>query len=249
MAGAAPCSYTSQRGRRRGPLPLYLVLHYAGGTGEDMVEASGMSTLGDRRGFVAAYPDALPRSRPFWNATESKGKPDDVAFARDLIAALVRRGCADPQRVYATGVSNGASMDYLLACRLGDRIAGIGPIAGAYATRLPCEPPRPISVIEIHGTGDTIAPYAGRGGVTLSVPRFLAAWRERDECPAKPVRSVPEEHATRFDWAPCTAGSRVAHIRLTGAGHGLPPNPPLQGKRSKLDASRAVVDFFSPAGP
>ena len=231
------------------PLPLYLVLHYASGTGADMERASGMSALGDQRGFVAAYPDALPRSRPFWNATESKGKPDDVAFARDLIALLVRRGCADPERVYATGMSNGSSMDYLLACRLGDQIAGIGPIAGAYPTRIPCDPPRPLSVIEIHGTGDTVAPYAGRRGVTFSVPAFLAAWRERDNCPAKAVRSVPEKLATRFDWAPCKAGTRLAHVRLTGAGHGLPPNPPFEGKRSKFEASRAVVDFFSPAAP
>src|SRR3954466_12414230 len=44
--------------------PLYLVLHFAGGTGAQMQRVSGMSELGDRRGFVAAYPDALPRSRP-----------------------------------------------------------------------------------------------------------------------------------------------------------------------------------------
>jgi poly(3-hydroxybutyrate) depolymerase len=103
-------------------------------------------------------------------------------------------------------------------------------------------------VIEIHGTGDTIAPYAGRRGVTLSVPGFLAAWRTRDGCPAKAVRSAVD-HATRLDWSPCAAGTRVAHIRMPGVGHGLPPNPSLQGKSSKLDASRAVVDFFSRAAP
>src|SRR3954463_1880814 len=63
------------------PAPLYLVLHFAGGTGAEMERVSGMSGLGDRRGFVAAYPDALPRSRPFWNASGSASKPDDVAFA------------------------------------------------------------------------------------------------------------------------------------------------------------------------
>jgi poly(3-hydroxybutyrate) depolymerase len=55
--------------------------------------------------------------------------------------------------------------------------------------------------------------------------------------------SMPRVGATRFDWAPCDAGTRVAHLRLTGAGHGLPPNPPIQGRRSKLDASRAIADF------
>jgi polyhydroxybutyrate depolymerase len=229
------------------PQPLYLVLHFAGGTGAQMEGVSGFDALGDRRGFVVAYPDALPRSRPFWNATEAGSKPDDVAFARGLVDLLAKRGCADPARVYATGVSNGASMSYLLACRLGDRLVGIAPVAGSYLTDLPCDPPRPLSILEIHGTGDTVAPYGGREGRTMSVPDFLAAWRTRDRCPATGTRkSMPRVHATRFDWGPCDAGSRVAHLRLTGAGHGLPPNPPLQGKRSKLDASRAVADFFTP---
>jgi poly(3-hydroxybutyrate) depolymerase len=81
----------------------------------------------------------------------------------------------------------------------------------------------------------------------MSVPDFLAAWRTRDACPAKGTRkSLPRVHATRFDWSPCDAGARVAHLRLTGAGHGLPPNPPIQGRRSTVDAPRAIVDFFTP---
>jgi polyhydroxybutyrate depolymerase len=229
------------------PQPLYLVLHFAGGTGRQMARISNMSALGDRRGFIAAYPDALPRARPFWNIGGAESKPDDVAFARDLIDLLAKRGCVDAQRVYATGVSNGASMSYLLACRLGDRIGGFAPVAGSYLTDLRCDPPRPLSLLEIHGTGDTVAPYAGRRGRTLSVTALLAAWRERDKCPATGTRkSLRRARATRFDWAPCDADSRVAHIRLTGAGHGLPPNPPIQGKRSKLDASKAIVDFFTP---
>jgi polyhydroxybutyrate depolymerase len=212
-----------------------------------MAAATGMSELADRRGFVVAYPEALPRDRPFWNATESTAKPDDVAFARDLIALLAKRGCADAARVYVTGVSTGASMTYLLACRLGDRIAGIAPIAGSYIDDLPCDPPRPPSVLEIHGTGDTVAPYQGRKGRTMSVPEFVARWRTRDGCPAAAKRTtLRKEHGARFDWAPCKDATKVAHIRLTAAGHGLPPNPPLQGKRSKLDATRAVVDFFTP---
>jgi polyhydroxybutyrate depolymerase len=138
-------------------------------------------------------------------------------------------------------------MSYLLACRLGDRLAGIAPVAGSYLTDLQCDPPHPLSVLEIHGTGDTVAPYAGRRGRTLSVPAFLAAWRERQGCPAPAARrSLPRVRAVRFDWAPCDGATRVAHIRLTGAGHGLPPNPPIQGQRSKLDAPRAIADFFTP---
>ncbi|MEA2480624.1 MAG: polyhydroxybutyrate depolymerase, partial [Thermoleophilaceae bacterium] len=216
--------------------PLLLALHYAGADGRIMEALSGFSRSADRRGFVVAYPDALPRSRPFWNATASPAKPDDVAFARDLIARLAAEGCVDPDRVSATGVSSGASMVALLGCRL--HLTGIAPVAGSYTRVTACPGAPPLDVLEVHGTGDTVAPYGGRPGRSASVPEFLAGWRATDGCTAPPRR-----RGERTDW-PCAHDTRVAQLKLRGAGHGLPPNPPIQGRRSKTDVPKAITSFL-----
>ena len=48
------------------PLPLLLALHGVGGNGRFMAHYTGLSKLGDRAGFVVAYPSALG-SLPRWN--------------------------------------------------------------------------------------------------------------------------------------------------------------------------------------
>ena len=62
----------------------------------------------------------------------------------DLIDDLVARDNIDAQRIYANGFSNGAGLSYLLACRLTNRYAAIGGVAGAYLLPLDeCRPADP----------------------------------------------------------------------------------------------------------
>ena len=55
---------------------------------------------------------------------------NDVAFIAALIDHLIKKFNADPKRVYATGMSNGAMMSYRLGCELSGKIAAIAPVAG-----------------------------------------------------------------------------------------------------------------------
>jgi polyhydroxybutyrate depolymerase len=69
----------------------------------------------------------------------------------------------DPDRIYATGFSNGAIMVYRLACELSDQLAAIGPVS---ATQIlddeqACHPGRSVPVIHFHGTADRLNPYEG----------------------------------------------------------------------------------------
>jgi polyhydroxybutyrate depolymerase len=232
--------------RRGRPVPLVLALHGAGGNGPWMEYSTGLSGLADREGFAVAYPTATG-TPPRWNVAGPPGKdPDDVGFVRDLLAALQGHACVDSARVFATGVSNGGGMAARLGCELSDRLRAIAPVAGGYSALPPCVPVRPVSVLEIHGTGDHVVPYWGRGPARQGdVLRFVRGWAQRDRCPPHPARTMAAPGIGRLAWAPCYAGSVVEHLRVMGGRHVWPVAARGHGRRLGLSASLAVLRFFA----
>lgn len=182
--------------------------------------------------------------------TDTPSKPDDVGFVRALLNRLERDACTDPDRVYATGVSNGGGMAVRLACSLSDRIAAIAPVAGGYSTfEGDCEPTEPVAVFEIHGTGDRITPYRGREGGRGSVARLLRLWAARNGCPQLPfTREMLRGGAERWDWVapPCAPDGLMRHVRIVRFGHGWPGGTrgPVQGRGSDYPATREIWRFF-----
>ena len=86
---------------------------------------------------------------------------DDVPFFEALLDEIGAWADVDPDRVFATGISNGGAMSYRLACDMPERIAGIASVAGMNAaeTAPGCTPSEPVPVLHIHGTDDPCAPY------------------------------------------------------------------------------------------
>lgn len=237
-----------------GSRPLVIGLPGANGHGREFAEFSGLRKLSETAGFVGLFPTATGQ-RPFWNIAAFKSGADDVGYIEALIDELEASGCADPARVYATGVSNGGGMSALLGCRLADKLAAIAPVAGGYKTLPPCAPARPLPVLEIHGSRDPIVPYAGRPPDRLgSVPRFLVSWAQRDGCQPGAHRSEIGPATIESVWVGCTPGTTVIGIKLYGAGHMWPGSHPLgaQGP-TNLVAATTVWNFFKryklPAAP
>jgi polyhydroxybutyrate depolymerase len=225
------------------PLAVVLAFHGAGGNGEEMADYSELTPLADHDHFIAVYPTA-GSSRHFWTLNgRDATKPDDVGFIAALLKLLPRRVCMDAQRVYATGVSNGGGFAARVGCVLSSRIAAIAPVAGGYSSLDPCHPDRPVSVLEIHGTADKVVPYNGKppdyGG---SVPRFLAGWADRDDCPAPAAPVFVARGTERFDWGQCAGGTSVLHFRLSGVGHTWPGS--RDSRSSPIAAGRTVWRFF-----
>ena len=157
-------------GAREGkPLALVFDLHGSGSNGEQQALSSGLRDLADREDFVVAHPDGAVTApghpeQHFWNipgvpliggAAVPPGTADDVQFISDAIDAVAAATCVDARRVYVTGMSGGARMTSLLACRLAQRIAAVAPVAGlragppgtgADAAPAPegCQPSRPV---------------------------------------------------------------------------------------------------------
>src|SRR6185503_17547684 len=105
---------------------------------------------------------------------------------------LERTHRVDPDRVFATGISNGGMMAGRLACDLPGRFAAIAPVAATLATS--CDRAEPVSVLHIHGTADMSVPIAGGFGPRALTPvdhlpleEVLARWRAIDGCTGGPA--------------------------------------------------------------
>jgi polyhydroxybutyrate depolymerase len=200
-------------------LPLVIGLHGAGGTGEDFDARTGLSAYGDDQGFATVFPTAAS-SRRFWSLNRA-ADPDDVPRIEALLDAIETLGCTDPDRVYATGVSNGGGFAARLGCELAGRIAAVAPVAGGYRALDRCPPTRRSSLLEIHGLADHVVPYRGiPPDFKGNVPRFVARWAKRHGCSPRPVRTHPSRGVTRLRYRGCEDGTGVEHIAIAGLDHG-----------------------------
>ncbi len=229
-------------GLHRSP-PLVLALHGFHGNGPQMERYSGLSRVADRHRFVVAYPSS---AGTYWNSTAAPELPNDVAFLRSLISALQRRLCVGP--VFATGVSNGGGMVALLGCDDSAEILAIAPVAGGYSHQPGCDPARPVSVLEIHGTADQEVPYFGprRRPTSDGVPPFVNGWVSRDRCDPAPSERPIAVRTTLFTFGHCAAGAIVQHVRIRGGRHQWPgATPPDPGPPATISASQEVWRFFA----
>jgi polyhydroxybutyrate depolymerase len=211
-----------------------------------MERYSGLSHQADLHGFVVAYPDSVG---PKWNIGEVRTHADDVAYIDALITDLQSSYCLDAQRTFATGISNGAGMAALLGCELSARLTAVAPVAGIYDNWTSCRGAQPVSLLEIHGTADRIAPYFGTGGTASSSndpPSFVRGWVHRETC----LRTANIQHiATRtqlYRWSGCAGGTDVEHIRINEGGHDWPGSlPPGPGPPATICAACMIWSFFS----
>ncbi|MFI5260113.1 MAG: alpha/beta hydrolase family esterase [Candidatus Limnocylindrales bacterium] len=217
------------------PVPLLIELHGGGGSGNRIDGLTGFFAIGDREGVVVAAPSGTNGS---WNdgreETEAaSGGADDVGFIAQMIDRIESQVAVDSDRVYVTGMSNGAMMSGRLACQLSDRIAAIGQVAGTASVAIArdCRPPRPVPVLEIHGTADRLVPYmggtvvprlgGGRGQV-VSVDAWAAFWAANNAAALRPAATTIGTDTTRRTWSGPTPQSDIVFYRVEGAGHTWP---------------------------
>lgn len=258
----------------RTPSPVVIAFHGGGGNPESMVRISGLNAKADEAGFIVVYPFGSGRE-PDRNLTFNAGDVggfarqrniDDVGFTRALLDDLERTVRVDPNRVFATGLSNGAMMAYRVASDLSDRIAAIAPVGGPMGTA-ECRPVRPVSIIHFHGTADDLAPFdGGRGRGVGNQPSFLRPvfrsareslrkWVEANGCDPEPVVEPLPDRADdgmrvfRETWGNGRDGAEVVLIRIEGGGHTWPGRePPVEflGRSTKdVSANDMMWEFFN----
>jgi polyhydroxybutyrate depolymerase len=229
-----------------GPSAVVFVLHGGAVADGSQTFRYGFQTLGARDGVVTVHPSGVGagwndgRNTPYLLARG--GAPDDVAFFRGMIDALIAEGVADPRRIYITGGSNGGMMTQRLVCELSDKIAAAAPFVALLPSTLeaPCRPSHPTPMLFILGTADRLMPFDGGAvapmsgddrGAVLGFDQSFAFWADRNRCGSQVNREALAD-------ADPTDGTRVyvqraqgcarpllAYI-VEGGGHRLPGEMP-----------------------
>ena len=224
-------------------VPLLIALHGFRGDGPAMERGTGFSALADRQRFVVAYPSA-PGGQWAIYAGEPRAK-SDLDFVRTTIDQLSTSLCIDRRRRFVVGVSNGAGEVARVGCLLADRLAGVAPVAGDYRSLPTCHPPRPISIMEIHGVRDPVVPFRGRSvDHSGAVPSFVATWRTLDHCGRSVSRSRAGPHSARLTWH-CAGHTMVSQVKLYDAGHVWPGSPAPGHVPGPESAASVIWRFFS----
>ena len=182
---------------------------------------------------------------PRWD-TEKGSK--DLAFLGDVLDAAESDLCVDTNRIYVTGLSNGAFMTSAIACFFSDRVAAVAPVAGARTIK-GCSLQRPVPMVAFHGTDDqfvtfdgglgeqalnlpapdgsgkklrdTLTPSALKARAGESVPQIMAGWAKRNGCDAGSSEEQVAADVAKVSYD-CPPSRETVLYRVTGGGHSWP---------------------------
>jgi polyhydroxybutyrate depolymerase len=265
-----------------GPRPLLFVLHGGGGSAEQILfksKAGELTQTAEREGFLVVFPNGTPdqpgSKRYHWNdgrkverwkamSTDS----DDPAFFEAMIDLFTKKRGADPQKVFAVGISNGGMMVMRLALDLPKRFAAVCSIVANLPVNLKDrQVSAPISILIMNGTADKLMPYKGGYiidrkdmGEVVSTPETALFWAKANGCNPEPITTLMPDidpndgtRVIRMDYPHCLPGVEVILYSIENGGHSWPNSPLDQrylpesiiGKVSRdLDANQTLWDFF-----
>ena len=150
--------------------PLVFVGHGYGGNAQEMMNSCEMNSLADNEGFMVCYPEGTidNNGNHFWNIGYNFHQNvtiDDVGYLVDLANFLQENYSLSSSHTFATGMSNGGELCYLLACEASTTFRAVASVAGGiwynYLDQNPCQPKMPIPVFIKHGTNDNVTYYEG----------------------------------------------------------------------------------------
>lgn len=196
--------------------------------------------------------------------SQHKDELGDVKFFNQMLDKLETTYSVDPDRIFATGYSDGGIMDFRLGCSMSGRIAAIAPIAASMPKEmsLDCKISRSVPLLMINGTSDPIIRYRGGqqkedGMMTLPVKTAAEKWAELDRCTQKPTETTLPPHSkngmkTTLDtYSDCRDRAQVSLYTVEGAGNTWPsgykisPDKDVGKTSTDLDADEIIWKFFS----
>jgi polyhydroxybutyrate depolymerase len=209
------------------PTPLVFAFHGRNQTHIQLrtQDAANIQTeIGSRA--VMAY--LKSQGGPGWNFAQEV--EPNVAFFNAVYDRVLADYCVDLSRVFAVGHSSGGYFANILACRYGDRLRGIGSVAGN-TQEFDCV--GRVAAMVVHGVRDSVVSFAGG-------QESRDTYRATNGCGAE---SAPLAVSPCIEYQGCAEGLPVAwceHDEPTyqNTNHGWPSF-----------ASRALGQFLFALGP
>lgn len=255
------------------PVPLVICLHGGGGNSKNMIKLSfgGFNELAEMDTFLVVYPEGIGKS---WNdgreveAIASQEQDiDDVGFISSLIDHLSGKYSIDPNRIYATGISNGGFMSFRLACELSDKISAIAPVAACQGELISttCSPVTPVPVLMINGTEDPLVGWdteevmvnGNARGRKLTVMESFAFWQSLNLCDSVATTTTdlpdldPEDGTiVQLLQSGCADSASVWLYQVNNGGHTWPQGWRYLGERTigitsqDINATEVIWAFF-----
>lgn len=240
--------------------PLLIALHGGLGSGKQAKNSYGLTETARQHGYAVVYPDGMPSRRVLkmraWNAGgccggAAKNKIDDVKFISLLIDKLIANHGIDPDRVYVTGISNGAMLSYRLACEIPEKIRAIAPVAGFLQPVATCGSLVPI--MHFHSELDKNVPIGGGKGAGLanfSYPKLsevMNTWQAINQCEVSQKDTVKSEGYMLINWEGCS--TEMSYYITEDGGHSWPgaqrkPRKRADAPSEALNANQLMFDFF-----
>jgi polyhydroxybutyrate depolymerase len=242
-----------------------LVFHGGGGQAKFMIKMTGMNKLSEKNDFIVVYPDGtgsklLPALKT-WNTGNCCGRAkklntDDTGFVRAIIKDIKRTININTEKIFATGISNGAMMSYKLACEAPDLVSGIAPVAGTLNIAS-CKPDQPVPVIHFHGTADNFCRYEGGVGSKSvsrrnfkSVEYSINTWKTINGCSNETSEFYKKGKAQCIQYEKCKNNSSVVLCTIIDGGHTWPDGhsqyPALMGEVNQdVNATQLMWEFFN----
>jgi polyhydroxybutyrate depolymerase len=237
--------------------PLVFNFHGFGSNANEQMLYGDFRAIADSEGFLLVHPEGtFFNGNQHWNVGGFTigSTVDDVGFTEALIEELAGLYTINLDRVYATGMSNGGYMSFLLACQLSEKIAAVASVTGSMTPETfdACNPQHPTPILQIHGTNDEIVPYNGASW-SRSIEDVMDYWVNYNNCDEPPSTVV-------FPDIDPTDGSTVEHIvyqngdnnvttehmKVLGGRHTWPGSAyNFPGTNQDISASMEIWEFFS----
>jgi polyhydroxybutyrate depolymerase len=255
-------------------LSMVMMFHGGGGSAKGVHRDTGWAELANQACLLVVFPDGLAedpdRSPSFinnpqlWNDGSDRFNRlvDDIGFVRSVISIMKEEFKVDPDRIYATGFSNGASMTFRVGIELSGEIAAIAPVAGAL-WQPDFQLASPVSLLYMTGTEDPLNPMDGGvpqllkgegqpGGGTEKPPvnSHIQIWIDELVCEGDPEKLISSADIEAVFYRNCAGGSEIAYYQLIGAGHHWPggivrlPETLVGEAADQLNATMVIWNFF-----
>jgi polyhydroxybutyrate depolymerase len=235
------------------------MLHGFTGSAEGIMSYTKMNAVADKEGFTVVYPQGTKDSeeRTFWNVGydfHAKLKVDDIDFIITLIKPLQKEHSLSVKNTFATGMSNGGEMSYLLACQRPEVFRAVAPVAATIIKNQinSCQTKNPPPIYAISGTADQTTNFEGdpenkdSWGAYLGIPTIIEFWAKASKFDKVETQSLPDTDdqdgstISRITYSGKQGKPVLVFDKVIGDGHDWPGS---SGNKD-IDATKEVIEFF-----